>query len=280
MSGLNLDVIGKKFPEVIFKYDWKDVVLYALEIGAKINELQFLYENYAGDLKVFPSFACIVGGTGLQLNRLGRIDFSHFVHGEQAIKLYQPFSSSGELVCKTEVENIFDKGKAAVIHMIVSGFDTNNNHIFDTKWVFFYLKGGGFGGDPGPKTEPLQPPEGIKPDFSISYKTQENQAALYRLNGDFNPLHIDPEFASRSGRFKGPILHGLCTYGFATRAIIHGVCNGEVKSLKEFKARFTSEVYPGEILTTEGWKTNGRYLIQVRTKRNIVLGNAYAIIEK
>jgi acyl dehydratase len=279
MSGLNVDVIGKKFPEVTFSYNWKDVVLYALGIGAKIDELQFLYESYSGGLKVFPSFACIVSGTGLQLNRLGKIDFSHFVHGEQSIKLYKPFLPTDNIICKTEVENIFDKGKAAVIHMNVSGFDSKQEHVFDTKWVFFYLKGGGFGGDPGPKTEPITPPEGVKPDFSISYKTHENQAALYRLNGDLNPLHIDPEFAARSGRFKGPILHGLCTYGFVTRAIIHGVCDGEVKRLKEFKARFTSEVYPGEILTTEGWKENNRYLIQARTDREIVLGNAYAIVD-
>ena len=134
MSGLNLDVIGKKFPEVNFKYNWKDVVLYALGIGAEIDELQFLYENYSEGLKVFPSFACIVGGAGLQLSRLGNIDFSHFVHGEQLIKLYQPFMPSGEIVCQTEVENIFDKGKAAVIHMNVSGFDSKMDPIFDTKY--------------------------------------------------------------------------------------------------------------------------------------------------
>ncbi|MFX1401974.1 MAG: MaoC/PaaZ C-terminal domain-containing protein [Promethearchaeota archaeon] len=279
MTELNLEIIGKKFPEVTFGYNWKDVVLYALGIGAQVDELQFLYENYSGTLKVFPSYACIAGGAALQLNRLGKIDFSHFVHGEETIKLYKPFSTSGEIVCQAEVENIFDKGNAAVIHMKVSGNDKAGEPIFDTKWVFFYLGGGGFGGDPGPKTEPLTPPEGVEPDFSISYKTLENQAALYRLNGDLNPLHIDPEFASRSGRFKGPILHGLCTYGFATRAIIYGACDGDLKRFKEFKARFTSEVYPGETLTTEGWKVNERYIIQVRTERAIVLGNAYALLE-
>ncbi|MFX1499171.1 MAG: MaoC/PaaZ C-terminal domain-containing protein [Promethearchaeota archaeon] len=280
MSGLNLDVIGKKFPEVLFKYNWKDVVLYALGIGAQIDELQFLYENFSGRLKVFPSYACIVAGAALQLNNLGKIDYSHFVHGEQSIKLYKQFSPSGEIRCHAEVENIFDKGTAAVIHMKVSGYEKAGEPIFDTKYVFFYLGGGGFGGDSGPKTKLLTPPEGVKPDFTISYKTQENQAALYRLNGDLNPLHIDPEFASRSGRFKGPILHGLCTYGFATRAIINGACNADLERFKEFKARFTSEVYPGETLTTEGWKINGRYIIQVHTERGaIVLSNAYAIID-
>lgn len=279
LSGLNLDVIGKKFPEVLFKYNWKDVVLYALGIGAKIDELQFLYENFTDKLKVFPSYACIVAGAALQLQKLGKIDFSHFVHGEQSIKIYKHFSPSGEILCQAEVENIFDKGNAAVIHMKVSGQSKESEPIFDTKYVFFYLGGGGFGGESGPKTEPLKPPENKRPDFTISYKTQENQAALYRLNGDLNPLHIDPEFASRSGRFKGPILHGLCTYGFATRAIIYGACNGNLERFKEFKARFTSEVYPGETLTTEGWKRNERYIIQVRTERGaIVLSNAYAVV--
>jgi len=279
MSGLDLSIIGKKLDEVVFKYDWKDVVLYALGIGAQPDELQFIYEGYSEGLKVFPSYACIVAGAGLQLSKLGKIDYSHFVHGEQSIQLFQPFSPSGEIVCLGEVSNIFDKGKAAVIHMKVSGRTPKGEPIFDTKWVFFYLGAGNFGGEPGPKTESLNPPEGLEPDFSISYKTNENQAALYRLNGDLNPLHIDPEFASRSGRFKGPILHGLCTYGFTTRAILHSLCEGDVERFKEFKARFISEVYPGETLTTEGWKDNGRYIIQVRTERSVVLGNAYVIVE-
>ncbi|MFX0020957.1 MAG: MaoC/PaaZ C-terminal domain-containing protein [Candidatus Hermodarchaeota archaeon] len=279
MTDLDLSIIGKKTEEIIFEYDWKDVVLYALGIGAQINDLKFLYERYSEGLQVFPSFACIVAASGLQLKRLGKINFSHFVHGEQSIKLYQPFSPSGKIICQGEVNNIYDKSKAAVIHMTVSGHSIKKDHIFDTKWVFFYLKGGGFGGDPGPKTEPINPPDGVDPNFSISYKTSEIQAALYRLNGDYNPLHIDPEFAGRSGRFAGPILHGLCTYGYATRAIVYGACNGQVERLKEFKARFTHEVYPGEALTTEGWKDNNRYIIQVRTEDEIVLGNAYAIIK-
>lgn len=278
MSELDLSIIGKKTDETIFKYNWKDVVLYALGIGARINDLQFVYEGYSDGLKVLPSYACIIAAAGLQLKKLGKLDFSRFVHGEQSIKLYRSFSPSGEIICRGEVNNIFDKGKAAVIHMKVSGYTKEDEHIFDTKWVFFYLGGGGFGGEQGPKTETITPPEGKAPDFSISYKTTEAQAALYRLNGDFNPLHIDPEFAGRSGRFKGPILHGLCTYGFATRAIVDSICNGDVEHFKEFKARFTHEVYPGETLITEGWKDNDRYIIQVRTENSVVLSNAYAII--
>jgi acyl dehydratase len=280
MTKLDLSKIGKKTDEIVFKYNWKDVILYNVGIGAQPDELNFVYEGAKGGLKVFPSYACIAAGGGLQLRNLGKLNLSYFVHGEQSIHLYQPFSTSGEIKCQGEVLNIYDKEKAAVIHMKVSGVSKEGEKIFDTKWVFFYMGAGGFGGDPGPKTETIKPPENVEPDFSISYKTNENQAALYRLNSDLNPLHIDPEVARGSGRFKGPILHGLCTYGFATRAILYGACDGNINRFKEFKVRFTHEVYPGETLTTEGWKDDDRFIIQVRTDSGlVVLGNAYAIIE-
>ncbi|MHA1106959.1 MAG: MaoC/PaaZ C-terminal domain-containing protein [Promethearchaeota archaeon] len=273
MTSLNLEIIGKETEERTFKYTWKDVVLYNLGIGAKPDELPFVYEGVKGGLKVFPSYACIVAGIGFpKFSRKG-IDGSRFIHGEQMIKLYQPFPKAGEVKVIGVCENMFDKGKAAVTHTKISGMTTDGKKIFDTKYVHFYIGEGGFGGESGPKAEPLDPPEGIKPDFSISYKTNENQAALYRLNQDLNPLHIDPEFAKRSGKFTKPILHGLCTYGYATRAIVYGLCDGDVARFKEFKARFTSEVYPGET-------DNGRYIIQVRTERGaVVLGNAYAIVD-
>ena len=138
---------------------------------------------------------------------------------------------------------------------------------------------GGFGGDPGPKAEILEPPKGTRPDFTVSYLIPENQAALYRLNGDFNPLHIDPDFAKRGG-FPRPILHGLCTYGHAVRAILYKTCDGDVRRFKEFKTRLSGVVYPGDSLVTEGWRSQeGRYLIQSRTDRGIVLSHAYARVE-
>lgn len=273
---LDLSVVGKKGKESVFNYNWKDVILYALGVGVQADELPFVYERVSGGLKVIPSFATIVGMGALIFP--GNIDFSRYIHGEQLIKLYKPFSPSGEILRRGEVTNIYDKGKGAVIHTNVSGYSKDNEPIFDAKWIHFYIGEGGFGGDPGPKAEPLNQPEGVDPDFSVSYKTTENQAALYRLSGDFNPLHLDPEFARRGGQEK-PILHGLCTYGFATRAILSALCNNDVKHFKEFKARFSNVVYPGETLTTEGWKDNGRYIIQVRTKRAIVINNAYTVIE-
>jgi acyl dehydratase len=276
MSKLDLNAVGKKGKESVFKYSWKDVILYALGIGVQANELPFVYERVNGGLRVIPSFATIAGMGALIFP--GNIDFSRYIHGEQLIKLHQPFPPSGEILRRGEITNIYDKGKGAVIHTNVSGYSRDGEPIFDAKWIHFYIGAGGFGGDPGPKVEPLNPPEGISPNFSISYKSAESQAALYRLSGDFNPLHLDPEFARMGGQTK-PILHGLCTYGFATRAILSAVCDNDVTRFKEFKARFSHVVYPGETLTTEGWKVNDRYIIQVRTQNAIVISDAYAIVK-
>ena len=273
---LDLNFIGKKEMKGSFEYDWKDIILYALGIGAQSDELQFVYENAPGGLKVIPSFTTIIAQSALIFP--GNIDFSRYLHGEMLIRLYRSIPKSGKILREAEVSNIYDKGKGAVIITKTSGFLDNGTHLYDADYTHFYLGAGGFGGDPGPKNLPLVPPENKVPDFSITYKTTENQAALYRLNGDFNPLHIDPKFAKMGGQEK-PILHGLCTYGFATRAILYGACDGDLSHFKEFKARFMNIVYPGESLTVEGWKIEGKYIIQVRTQNSIVLGDAYAIVE-
>ena len=276
MPELDLSIVGKKSPEKIFEYKNKDVILYALGIGAQISELPFIYEGVSGGLRVFPSFATIPKIAAFP--KLGNISFPRLLHGEELIKLHKPFPARGELICFSEVTSIYDKGKAAVINVTFTGLLKDRTPIYDVKTSFFYFGGGGFGGERGPKTESLKPPEGVPPDFSLTYRPTKNQAALYRLNGDYNPLHID-EKAARLGGQEKPILHGLCTYGFATRAILYSLCDGDVSRFKEFKVRFSNVVYPGEALTTEGWKDNGRYLIQVKTERAVVLSNAYVIID-
>ncbi|MHA1915901.1 MAG: MaoC/PaaZ C-terminal domain-containing protein [Promethearchaeota archaeon] len=275
MSKMDLNSVGQT-REGTFKYDWKMSALYNLGIGAQAEDLDFVYERVKGGMKVFPSFATIIAGSGL-LFPTGT-DFVRLLHGEQLIRLHVPFQPSGEIKTQGVIEHIYDKGKGAVIVTKISGHSPEGEHIFDTRYGFFVVGSGGFGGDSGPKTVPIVPPEGVEPDFSISYETSTNQAAFYRLNGDFNPLHIDPNFAKMAGQPK-PILHGLCTYGIATRAIVNGLCDGDVSRFKEFSARFKDPVFPGETLTTEGWKDNGRFIIQVRKENTVVLGNAYAIVE-
>lgn len=275
MSKMDINSVGQT-KEGTFQYNWKMSALYNLGIGAQAEDLPFVYERVRGGMKVFPSFATIVAGSALLFPK--GTDHVRLLHGEQLIHLYAPFKPEGMIHTKGVIENIYDKGKAAVIHVKISGYTPEEQHLFDTKFIFFVAGSGGFGGDPGPKTEPINPPEGVAPDFSSSYQTSTNQAAFYRLNGDFNPLHIDPEFA-KMARQPRPILHGLCTYGIATRAIVNELCKGDVSLFKEFSARFMGVVFPGETLITEGWKDNGRHIIQVRKENTVVLGNAYAIVE-
>ncbi|MBN1803309.1 MAG: MaoC family dehydratase N-terminal domain-containing protein [Candidatus Lokiarchaeota archaeon] len=271
MSSVNLKDVGKKKKKGDFKYNWKDVALYAVGIGAGAEDLPFVYEGNPGGINVFPSFATIAAQSALIIPRW--VKFSKILHGEMAIDLYQPFPPQATIQRETEITGIYDKGKGALIVMKSSGHLESGEHIYDATYGFFYRGEGGFGGEPGPKNEIDPPPEGVDPDFSVTYGTTENQAVLYRLNGDPNPLHIDPELAKKAGQEK-PILHGLCTYGYATRAIVNELCKGDVSLFKGLNARFTNVVYPGEDLTIEGWRSEDGYIVQVRTDKPVMLGKA------
>lgn len=277
MPAVDLSVVGKKTDPIVFQYSWKDVVLYALGVGVSADELSFVYENAPGGLKVLPSF-CVVAAIKAYPYIGDNIEYSRFLHGEHMIRLSRPIPPEGKIIQVGEVTHIYDKGKGAVYHIQITGETEDGRHLYDIEWIAFYVGAGGFGGDPGPKAETLKPPENVEPDFSISYRVAENQAAIYRLSGDLNPLHLDPG-AARRGGFDRPILHGLCTFGFATRAIINGLLDGDVARLKEFRARFTDVVYPGDTLTTKGWKDKGQYIIQVKSERAVVMGNAVAKVE-
>ncbi|MFH1242574.1 MAG: MaoC/PaaZ C-terminal domain-containing protein [Pseudomonadota bacterium] len=272
MSQVDLSVIGKKTEPVTFEYTWKDVVLYALGVGASAEDLDFVYENAPGGLKVLPSFCVVPAIKAFPLSP-GQVDFSRFLHGEHTIRLSRPLPSEGRFLVVGEVTNIYDKGKAALYHIHVTGHTEDGSHAFDTDWVNFYVGAGGFGGDPGPKSEILTPPQDVAPDYSISSRVAENQAALYRLSGDLNPLHLVPDFAKKGG-FDKPILHGLCTYGFVVRDIVCNVLDGQVERFKGFRARFSSVVYPGDTLTTRCWMENNKAIIQTETERGVALSNA------
>ena len=277
MSQVDLSVIGCKTEPRRFEYKFKDAALYALSVGASTDELPYIYEHTPGGLRVLPTYAVIPAMFAYP--PLGDIDFSRFLHGEQSIRLFQTLKPEGKIELTGEVADIWDKGKAAVYTIKVMGRDEAGADVFEARFTNFYLGAGGFGGDPGPKAVPIVPPEGRTPDFSVSYQVAENQAALYRLNGDLNPLHIDPAFARMGGQEK-PILHGLCTYGIAGRNIVNAVLEGDVARLKSFKARFTSVVYMGDVLTTDIWKQDDKNLIvQVSTERGVVMGNSLAEID-
>lgn len=277
---IDLNWIGKKYGPISFKYTWKDVVLYALSVGAKAEELSFIYEHAKGGLKVIPSFSVIMGiDVFIKFFMDVKPNLSKFIQGEQAIKLHRPIPPEGEVLVEGGITGIYDKGKGALLVWLLNVMTTKREALAEAEVGIFYVGEGGFGGDPGPRVEFLEPPKGVEPNFSVSEHIPENQAALYRLNGDINPLHVDPDFAKLGG-FPRPILHGLCTYGHAVRAILHKACDGNVAKFKEFRARFSGVVYPGDTLVTEGWKEKeGRFLIRSRTDSGVVLSHALAKVE-
>jgi acyl dehydratase len=275
MPKVDLSVIGKENDPVEFEYTWKDVVLYALSVGATERDDSLVYEHAPGGLKVLPSFCVIPALKAFPY--VGDVDWPLFLHGEQSIRLHRPLPPEGKIVQVGEVKNIYDKGKGAVYDIRITGRSMEGDLLYEAGYVNFYLGAGGFGGDPGPRGERIDPPEGEAPDFRVVDTIPVAQAALYRLNGDANPLHIDPAAAKRAG-FERPILHGLCTYGYAVRAVINSGLDGDPERLNGFNARFSRPVYPGETITTEGWKKDGGYVLKVSTPNGPVMTNAFATI--
>ena len=272
---LNLDIIGKRYEAEPFTYNTDDVILYALGIGAGLNELDFIYEK---NLKVFPSFMFPMDIILKMYKDVGTTSMP--IHGEQKIIAYKPLPAPGTIYPSLYIESIYDKGdKGAILNFVAEVKDETDQLIVKSLFTIIDRNAGNFGGDRGPKPEKFHPPDDKKPDFSITYATSENQAALYRLGGDKNPLHIDPEIAKKLG-FDRPILHGMCTYGFAVRGILHSLCQNDLSRFKSFAARFMGAVIPGDTLIIEGWKIDkGKYIIQVKTQEGkVVLGNSLAEI--
>ena len=274
MSEVDLSVIGKPMGPVVSEYTWRDVVLYALSVGATPDELSLVYENAPGGLRVLPSFST-VAILDLALANLGDIEIARLLHGEQGIRIHRPIPPSGAIANTGRITAIYDKGRYARYEVRVEGALEDGATVYEAELAVLYMGAGGFGGNRGPRSERVSPPEGAQPDFSVTERVSRGQAALYRLNGDANPIHIDPEVARAVGLDR-PILHGLCTFGFATRAVINGAMGGDPDRLKEFRVRFSGVVYPGDTLTTEGWRADDSWIIQSRTERGVVLGNAVA----
>ncbi len=273
---LNLEMVGKNMEPIGFTYDQDDVILYALGIGAGVENLDFVYEK---NLKVFPTFAVVPFFPALVPFILAaKINLFKLLHGEHKIIVHKPIPASGKLSTTAVCSTVYDKGdKGAVIHVDFKTRDESDDLIFENRAIIIDKSAGNFGGDRGPEAEKILPPEGQEPDFQVIHETSPNQCALYRLSGDKNPLHIEPEFAARGG-FDRPILHGLCSYGFAGRAILESVCDNDPARLKSFGVRFMNVVYPGDSLITQGWKLDtGKYVIQTSNQDGkIILGNALA----
>ena len=213
---LNLDVVGQEITPRPFEYDWKTCALYALGIGSATDALQYTWEG-VDEFRVLPSFA-VIPTQPIVMKALARInaDFRKLVHGAQTITLHRPVPAEGILQSTGRITEVQDKGKSAVIIVETETQDGDGNSLFDTSWSIVCRGQGGFGGERGENVVIPEVAEGSAPIFEKSYTTDSAQALLYRLSGDLNPLHVDPNLATKAG-FPEPILHGLCTYGYATR---------------------------------------------------------------
>ncbi|HQC77568.1 MAG TPA: MaoC/PaaZ C-terminal domain-containing protein [Mycobacterium sp.] len=240
-------------------YEWtdRDTLLYALGVGAGTGDLAFTTEN-SHDLpqQVLPTFAviCCMGFAAAPL--VGSFNWGKLLHGSQEIRLSAPLPAAGALSVVAEVADIQDKGegKNAIIMLRAKGSDpATGEPIAETLTTLVIRGDGGFGGQPGQRAAAPEFPD-REPDARIALPTREDQALLYRLSGDRNPLHSDPWFAREMAGFEKPILHGLCTYGFAGRALLAELAGGEASRLTAMSARFSSPVFPGETLTTSIWR--------------------------
>lgn len=263
---INPEAVGSKGQPTKHSWDSKDAILYALGVGAgsadPLDELAFTTENTQNiHQQVLPTMAVVlaVGGSGA-FGSVGSFNPAMLVHGEQAIALHRPIPVTGEVETTGEITGIYDKGKGAVIEVTSTSVDTaTGSPLFSSVMSAFIRGEGGFGGDRGPSGPKNVAPE-REPDHTITYQTRTDQALLYRLSGDRNPLHSDPAFAA-SGGFDRPILHGLCSYGFTGRALLHAVCGSDPARFTGMEARFSSPVFPGEALTIKAWETNSGEVI-------------------
>ncbi len=281
---LDLSSLGFTTEPSSFTFDWKTLALYALGIGAKRDELAYLYENTAGGIASYPTFAVIPTHEPLlqALIRTGG-NLAMVVHGGQKIRSLSKLPASGTLLTTANIRAIYDMKKLAqVVIDTKSTLAATSELVFETTWQILFRGEGGFSG-PRPPADPDEPdfPKDREPSFTHEETTSPEQALLYRLLGDYNPLHADPEFATQVGFPQGPILHGLCTYGFAARAVIKHLAGGDASQLRMMSAQFRRPVWPGDTIVTQGFLLEGgKVALQasVKGRSEPVLTSGYAQI--
>lgn len=270
---LNLDAIGKKIGPLTAGYTFKDVVLYALGVGAGFDELDYVYENR---LKVIPSFAVTtIYNLFSEAAITANVNLSGILHGEQETIFYNPIPTDGEITTEAVISDMYDKGaeKGAIVVAEATTYHSNGQKLYTNILKLFCRKDGGFGGEPGPP-EMIKIPEG-DPDFTEDAQPAADQPLIYRLSGDYFALHIDPEFAKAAG-FDMPIMHGLCTHGYACRAVIKHLFPGQPERMTRFRVRFSRPLYPGKPIRTKIWKIDdGTAYFQIINAENgeVVIDN-------
>ena len=258
------DILEQKTEPRTFTYGDKDVMLYALGVGIGRDpmderELPFVYEKA---LKVVPTAATVLAaGAGRPAAaeqkpglRVSQLNYLMVVHGEQKVELHKPLPTKGSFTATSRTIGAFDKGKdkGAVVVNETVWTDEAGEKVATLTGSTFARGDGGFGGPSEGAPEP-HPAPSRKPDISVPFETRADQALIYRLNGDRNPLHSDPDVAKRAG-FPRPILHGLCTYGITCRAVLQEICDYDPDRILSHQARFSAPVFPGDTITVDLWK--------------------------
>ncbi len=271
---INPDAAGSIGEPGDFSWDSSDALLYSLGVGAGMSdpvgyELEFTTENSADVAQKALPTMCVVLGQGAGKNPgFGDFNPAMLVHGEQVITLHQPVPIAGTATSVSKVAGVYDKGKAALV-ILESDVSIDGSPLWTSRASLFIRGEGGWGGESGPKAQWEAP--GREPDHVVSYPTRSDQALLYRLNGDRNPLHADPKFAELAG-FPKPILHGLCTYGFTGRALLHAMCGSDPTRFKAMSGRFSTPVFPGQQLDVKIWdQGDGEAVYQTCVDDTVVL---------
>ncbi|XP_059285565.1 enoyl-CoA hydratase 2, peroxisomal-like [Lycium ferocissimum] len=284
-SDFNLElVISHKFPESLYTYTERDAALYALGVGACAKdaiddkELKYVYHQDGQEfIQVLPTFSTLFSlGVLPQIDQLPGLQFDPrlLLHGQQYIEIYKPLPSHGCILNKASIAGLHDKGKATVLEIEIVSYEKESGDRLCMNRLAVYLRGaGGFSKSSQPysyssnrSNQSAFPKIPKSQPFAVFEEcTHASQALLYRLSGDYNPLHSDPMVAEIAG-FSRPILHGLCSLGFAVRAIIKCICGGDQNIIKSISGRFLLHVYPGETLITEMWLEGLRVIYQVKVK--------------
>ncbi len=251
--------IGVVTEPTLFEWTDRDTMLYALGVGAGVDDLAFTTENsHEIRLQTLPTYAVICCPAFGAAGKIGDFNWGMLLHGSQSVRLHAPLPVAGKLSVVSEVADIQDKGegKNAIVVLRGSGTDPDTSTLVAETLTTLVIRGaGGFGGEPGQRPVAPEVPD-RDPDARIALPTRQDQALIYRLSGDRNPLHSDPWFARELAGFPVPILHGLCTYGVSGRALVAELGAGDAANVTSIAARFTSPVFPGETLTTLIWRTD------------------------
>ncbi|WP_454882565.1 MaoC/PaaZ C-terminal domain-containing protein [Sphingomonas oryzagri] len=256
-----------RVPETRDHYDRRDTILYALGVGAGLSELDETALVFERDLLALPTMALVLGTPGFWLmDRATGLDWQRILHGEQSFRLFRPLPPEGDVIGRTTIGELSDKGpgKPAMLRCTRELSDgVTGAKLAELEEIWVLRGAGGFGGDTIALTPASPPMPDRAPDAALALPTTRNQAMLYRLTGDRNPLHVDSGTAAVGG-FERPILHGLATMGVAARALVHLACGGDPRRLSAMRLRFTAPVFPGDVILTELWEEEGALRFRAR----------------